>query len=61
MEAVKFRAHCAAQVSSNGANFVLIKFEPDDSHLQGKIAKALGELEQGESYDVTFVKVKKGD
>lgn len=58
---LQFTAHCAGQVSTNGSNYVLIKFEPEDSHLQGRISKQLGELETGEVYEVTIRKVNKGD
>jgi hypothetical protein len=50
---MQFKAHCAAQVSKNGASFVLLKFEPD-SHLMGEIAKELGELQAGKTYRITI-------
>jgi hypothetical protein len=50
---MQFKAHCAAQVSKNGAAFVLLKFEPE-SHLMGEIAKELGELQTGKTYCVTI-------
>jgi hypothetical protein len=56
---MQFKAHCAAQVSTNGSNYVLIRFDPDDSHLTGKISKELGELEIGEVYEVTIRKVSR--
>jgi hypothetical protein len=51
---MQFKAHCAAQVSSNGSNYVLIRFQPGDSHLEGKIAKELGELKPGRTYRITI-------
>jgi hypothetical protein len=47
---MQFLAKCAASVSKNGASFVLLRFEPDQGHLIGEIAKELGELKQGRIY-----------
>jgi hypothetical protein len=51
---MQFKAHCAAQVSTNGSNYVLIKFEPLESHFTGRIAKELGELKAGKTYRITI-------
>jgi hypothetical protein len=58
---MKFLAECAASVSTNGANYVLLKFAPLESHLTGRIAKELGELERGEIYEVVIRKIIKGE
>lgn len=50
---MEFVAECAAQVSKNGATYVLLKFEPN-SHLMGEIAKELGELKTGKTYRITI-------
>jgi hypothetical protein len=50
---MQFKAHCAAQVSKNGASYVLLKFEPN-GHLMGEIAKELGELTAGKTYKITI-------
>jgi hypothetical protein len=50
---MQFLAGCAASVSTNGSSFVLVRFDPRDSHLQGKIAKELGELRAGRTYRIT--------
>jgi hypothetical protein len=50
---MQFKAHCAGQVSKNGAAFVLLRFAPE-SHLMGEIAKKLGELKAGKTYRITI-------
>lgn len=54
---MQFNAECAASVSTNGANYVLLKFDPLESHLTGKISKALGELKAGATYRVTIEEI----
>jgi hypothetical protein len=54
---MQFMAECAASVSTNGANFVLLKFDPLEGHLQGTIAKELGELRAGATYRVTIEEI----
>jgi hypothetical protein len=55
---MQFVAKCAAVVSKNGSMFVLLKFA---GHLIGEIPKELGELEYGETYDVTIQKSKRSE
>lgn len=47
---MQFLAKCAASVSKNGASFVLLRFEPDQGHLIGEIAKDLGELKPEKTF-----------
>jgi hypothetical protein len=58
---MQFLAQCTASVSVNGASIVLLRFEPLNSHLTGRIAKEFGELERGETYEVIIRKIIKGE
>lgn len=55
---MKFLAHCAASISKNAhSRWVLIKFEADQGHFNGEIAKKLGELKPDKTYRITIEEV----
>ena len=54
---MQFIAECSATVQKNGAMFVLLKFT---GHLIGEIPKELGQLKQGQAYEIT-IKEHHGD
>jgi hypothetical protein len=58
---MQFLAKFTASVSTNESTYVLMRFAPLDSHLTGRIAKELGELERGETYEVIIRKIIKGE
>lgn len=55
---MKFLAKCAASISKNlERRWVLMKFEADQGHFNGEIAKKLGELEPDKTYRITIEEV----
>jgi hypothetical protein len=55
---MRFLAHCAASISKNQqSRWVLIKFEAEQGHFAGEIAKKLGELDHGKTYRITIEEV----
>jgi hypothetical protein len=55
---MQFLAKCAASISKNlHSRWVLIKFEAEQGHFTGEIAKALGELQPDKTYRITIEEV----
>jgi hypothetical protein len=55
---MQFLAKCAASISKNlHTRWVLIKFEAEQGHFHGEIAKALGELQPDKTYRITIEEV----
>jgi hypothetical protein len=55
---MQFLAKCAASISKNlQTRWVLIKFEAEQGHFTGEIAKALGELQPDKTYRITIEEV----